>query len=163
LTGRADGRLTLEPVTEPGWLEAFIVERWGAPGVVSRGRVWAGEGLSAIRAMDDEGLAGVVSWHSGPDEWEIVTVNAREAGKGVGTRMLDAVIEMARRAGAKRLWLVTSNDNLDALRFYQRRGWRLCALRPGAIAAARGLKLSIPEEGAYGIPLTDEIELEYTL
>jgi GNAT superfamily N-acetyltransferase len=160
------GAVTLEPVTEPGWLAAFIAERWGAPGVVSRGRVWSGEsgeGLSAIRAMDEDGLAGVVSWHPGPEEWEIVTVNARDARQGVGTHMLDAVVEMARRAGTKRLWLVTSNDNLDALRFYQRRGWRLAALRPGAIAEARRLKPSIPEQGAYGIPLTDEIELEYTL
>ena len=153
--------VTLEPVTEPGWLAAFIAEHWGAPGVVSRGRVHSGEGLSAIRARDADGLAGVVSWQPGPQEWEIVTVNARDAGKGVGTRMLDAVVEMARRAGTKRLWLVTSNDNLDALRFYQRRGWRLAALRPGAVVEARRLKPSIPAQGAYGIPLTDEIELEY--
>ena len=76
-------------------------------------------------------------------------------------KSLDAVVEMARRAGTKRLWLVTSNDNLDALRFYQRRGWRLAALRPGAVVEARRLKPSIPAQGAYGIPLTDEIELEY--
>jgi GNAT superfamily N-acetyltransferase len=155
--------LRLEPVTEPGWIRDFIVEHWGAPGVVSRGRVWAGEGLSAIRAIDGQGLAGVVSWHPGKDEWEVVTVNSRQSGQGVGTRMLDAVVEMARRAKAKRLWLVTTNDNLDALRFYQRRGWCLVAVHPGALADSRRLKPSIPDTGAYGIPLRDEIELEYRL
>ncbi len=158
-----DVSLRLELVTEPGWLKTFIVEHWGAPGVVSRGRVWVDEGLTAIRALDAEGLAGVVSWHAEPDEWEVTTINSRQSGQGVGTRMMEAVIELARRAGAKRLWLVTSNDNLDALRFYQRRGWRLAVIRPDAIVEARRLKPSIPEIGAYGIPLRDEIELEYRL
>ncbi len=153
----------LEAVSEPGWLKAFILEHWGGPGVVSRGRVWCDEGLTAIRAMDKEGLAGVVSWHAGPEEWEVVTINSRQSGQGVGTRLMDAVVELARRAGVRRLWLVTTNDNLDALRFYQRRGWRLAAIRPGAIVESRRLKPSIAETGAYGIPLRDEIELEYIL
>ncbi len=157
------GEVSLEPVNDDGWLEDFIATHWGSPGVISRGRVWSGAGLSAIRAIDDEGLAGVVSWRVDAQEWEVVTVNSRTSGQGVGTRMLDAVVEMARRAGAQRLWLVTSNDNLDALRFYQRRGWQLAALRPGAMAEARTLKPSMPELGAYGIPLRDEIELEYRL
>jgi DNA-3-methyladenine glycosylase I len=154
------GDLRLEPVTEPGWLRDFILERWGAPGVVSRGRIWVDEGLSAIRAIDAHGLAGVVSWHPGADEWEVVSINSRDIGQGIGTRMLETVVEMARRAKAGRVWLVTTNDNLDALRFYQRRGWRIVAVRPGAIADSRRLKPSIPELGSYGIPLRDEIELE---
>jgi ribosomal protein S18 acetylase RimI-like enzyme len=66
-------------------------------------------------------------------------------------------------AGQGRLWLVTTNDNLDALRFYQRRGLTLVALRPGAVAVGRKLKSSIPAVGAYGIPLRDELEFELPL
>jgi hypothetical protein len=65
-----------------------------------------------------------------------------------------------RAAGLSRIWVVTTNDNLDALRFYQRRGFRLLALRPAAVdAARRSLKPSIGTVGSYGIPLRDELEL----
>jgi len=65
--------------------------------------------------------------------------------------------------GCRRVWLITSNDNLDALRFYQRRGLRLVAVHRGAIDEARRVKPSIPATGEYGIPVRDEIELELQL
>jgi ribosomal protein S18 acetylase RimI-like enzyme len=76
----------------------------------------------------------------------------------VGTRLLDAVED---RTGAQRLWLVTTNDNLDALRFYQRRGFRISEVRPGASdEARRTLKPSMSEVGNFGIPIRDEIVVE---
>jgi ribosomal protein S18 acetylase RimI-like enzyme len=59
------------------------------------------------------------------------------AGAGVGRQLLDAVAASARAAGAARLLVMTTNDNLAALRFYQRRGFRLADLRPGAVDEAR--------------------------
>jgi ribosomal protein S18 acetylase RimI-like enzyme len=155
--------VSLAPVTDPAWLTAFIAEHWGAPGAVSRGRVWRGEELTAIRASDGDEVVGVVSWRADPDDWEVVTVDSLRPGLGIGSRLLDAAVELARRGHARRAWLITTNDNLDALRFYQKRGWRICAVHTGAIAASRRLKPSIPEIGHYGIPVRDEIELEYPL
>jgi hypothetical protein len=55
---------------------------------------------------------------------------------------------------------VTTNDNLAALALYQKAGWRLVALRAGAIDVLRGtVKPSLPETGQHGIPLRDELEL----
>jgi Acetyltransferase (GNAT) family len=68
-----------------------------------------------------------------------------------------------REAGCRRVWLITTNDNLRALRFYQRRGFRLVAVHPDALARSRELKPSIPEIGLDGIPLRDELELELLL
>jgi hypothetical protein len=63
-----------------------------------------------------------------------------------------------------RLWLVTTNDNVDALRFYQRRGFRLAELRPEAVTLSRrALKPEIPMVGAHGIELRDELELDLEL
>ena len=61
------------------------------------------------------------------------------------------------------MWLLTTNDNLDALRLYQRHGFRLVQVHPGAVDLARQAKPSIPEVGAYGIPLRDELILERDL
>ena len=61
------------------------------------------------------------------------------------------------------MWLLTTNDNLDALRLYQRHRFRLVEVRPGAVDLARRAKPSIPAVGAYGIPLRDELILERDL
>jgi ribosomal protein S18 acetylase RimI-like enzyme len=153
----------LEPVTDRWWLAAFIKERWGEPGVVSRGRLRGGEELSAIRVMEQGALSGVASWYEEQGAMELVTIDSLRPGRGVGTALIDAVIGKARDARATRLWLITTNDNVDALRFYQRRGWLLSALHVGAVEGSRRLKPSIPLTGAHGIPIRDEIELEYPL
>jgi hypothetical protein len=72
-------------------------------------------------------------------------------------------VAQARRRGCQRLWLVTTNDNLRALGFYQRRGFHPRALRAGAVAQARRLKPAIPEHSPDGIPIRDELELELEL
>jgi hypothetical protein len=95
---------------------------------------------------------------------EVLTLHTDRQWSGIGTALLAEVERIARAAGCTRLWLITTNDNVDALRFYQRRGFRLAALRAGAVDACRaGLKPEIPEIGAPGIPIRDEIELEQEL
>ena len=85
------------------------------------------------------------------------------ADAGWGTALVDAATAVARAAGCRRVWLITTNDNIDALRFYQRRGFTLVAVHAGAIDAARRVKPAIPRVGGHGIPIRDEIELERRL
>ena len=90
----------------------------------------------------------------------MVTIDSLRPREGIGTALLSRATGLARAAGVPRLWLITTNDNLNALRFYQRRGLRLVAVRRGAVDEARALKASIPVIGESGIELHDEIELE---
>jgi hypothetical protein len=83
--------------------------------------------------------------------------------RGVGTALVAGLVELLRGRGVTILRLTTTNDNLTALRFYQRRGFRIVAVHPGAMVAARRLKPTIPELGEHGIPIRDEIELELVL
>ena len=84
-------------------------------------------------------------------------------GAGVATSLLAHAEQVARGTGCRRLWLVTTNDNLSAIAFYQARGWRQVAIHRGAVAEARRLKPEIPEFGTSGLPKEDEIEFELTL
>jgi ribosomal protein S18 acetylase RimI-like enzyme len=84
-------------------------------------------------------------------------------GVGAGAALVEAVALAARAAGAERLIVMTTNDNLTALRLYQRAGFRLAALRPGAVDEARRRKPSISHIGEHGIPLRDELDLERDL
>jgi ribosomal protein S18 acetylase RimI-like enzyme len=66
-------------------------------------------------------------------------------------------------AGCRRLWLITTNDNTPAIRFYQRQGMRVVAVHHNAIVDARRIKPEIPEFGVDGQPICDEIEFEIDL
>jgi ribosomal protein S18 acetylase RimI-like enzyme len=130
---------------------------------VSRGVLSRPEALTGFVAERDREAVGLATYRIDGDECEIVTIDALVEGEGIGTALLDAVADAARAARCRRVWLITTNDNLRALRFYQRRGYVLVALHREAIAESRRLKPSIPETGEHGIPIRDELELELGL
>jgi GNAT superfamily N-acetyltransferase len=114
----------------------------------------------AFLAEDDGEIAGVATYIVGDADCEVLTLHATRSWQGAGTALLREVEQLAAEHGCTRLWLITTNDNVDALRFYQRRGFRMLELRPGAVDAARAeLKPSIPATGEDGIPIRDEIDL----
>jgi GNAT superfamily N-acetyltransferase len=144
------------------WAVAKLRELWG-DGVVSRGRMHDPAELPGFLAEEDGQPAGLLTYRIDGGDCEVVTINAFPRGSGAGTALIEAAAAAAREAGARRLWLITTNDNLRALRFYQRRGFRLSALHRDALERSRELKPSIPEIGLDGIPLRDELELELRL
>jgi ribosomal protein S18 acetylase RimI-like enzyme len=121
------------------------------------------EGPALVAASGDQPI-GIVSWRTDPDgaaaEVRVLLVTASARGQGVGRELIDAAADALRDAGVRRVWLVTTNDNLAALALYQKAGWRLMALRAGAIDdARRTIKPEIASLGEHGIPLRDELEL----
>jgi DNA-3-methyladenine glycosylase I len=154
----------LEP-KDRNWVAHFLDEHWGSTKIVSRGEAYYGHLLPGFAAEltdvpDDAPAAGLITYRIDGDSCEIMTMNSLEAGMGIGTALIDAVKQMAAEQGCKRVWLIITNDNLEALQFYQKRDFRLLAVYPGALATARKLKPQIPLVGLHGIPLRDEIELE---
>ena len=141
------------------WATAMLTVAWGSPVVVSRGVLRDPLTLPGFVARLDGEPIGLVTYHVAGDECEIVSIN----GYGVGAALLDAAVDAARRLGCERAWLVTTNDNTRALRFYQRQGWDLVALHRDGVTAGRRLKPGIPELGLDGIPLRHELELELGL
>lgn len=118
----------------------------------------------AVLAFSEAELVGVATYVIDHDGCELLTLHTTTRQVGVGSALLTAVQDAARDARCRRLWVVTTNDNVEALRFYQRRGLRLAVLRAGAVDQSREtLKPEIPTSGAHGIPLRDELELEMSL
>lgn len=145
-------------------LEPLLWENWGGPLIASRGRLLDARQLPGLWVGETGNLLGYLLYHPEGDQWEVALLEALEQGRGVGSALLGAVEELARRCGCKRLWLVTTNDNTHALAFYQRRGFVLAALHRDAVTEARKtLKPSLPLVGEGGIPLRDELELEKRL
>jgi GNAT superfamily N-acetyltransferase len=139
-------------------------ERWGADIVTGRGRTWAPGELSALVAVDESGArVGLATYAVEGDTAELVTIDALVAVVGAGRHLLDAVAAAARAAGATQIRVMTTNDNLPALRLYQRAGFRLTELRPGAVDQARAIKPTIPATGHDDIPIRDELDLALDL
>ncbi len=142
-----------------------VAETWGSPVVVSREVAHDVRALDALIAVDPETgrWLGMASYRFEAAECELVQLVAFERGRGVGSALLSAVTDAARAARLRRVWLTTTNDNLDAMRFYQRRGFKFIWIWRDALVRARQLKPEIPQIGDYGIPITDEIEMELLL
>jgi ribosomal protein S18 acetylase RimI-like enzyme len=96
-------------------------------------------------------------------ECEITSLDSLREGQGIGSMLVDMALKEARARDCKRLFLITTNDNLWALAFYQKRGFELVAVYRGAVNESRKRKPSIQLVGMNGIPLRDEIELEIKL
>ena len=137
-----------------------MVEHWGDEIVVAHGAIYRPAELPGFIADRDGEIVGLATYHIANEACEIVTLDSLQEGLGIGAALIEAVHDVAVRSGCRRLWLITTNDNTRALRFYQKRGFRLVAVRPGAIDAARRIKPGIPQIGNDGIPIRDELELE---
>ncbi|MEJ0025166.1 MAG: GNAT family N-acetyltransferase [Rhizomicrobium sp.] len=144
-------------------LAALWTAHFGAPVVVARGRLHDPLALEGFVAEAGGELLGAVTFVRDGDAIEIVTLDSALENRGVGTTLLDAVAALARAEGVRRLFLVTTNDNIRALRFYQKRGWDMVALYRGAVGEARKLKPEIPATGEDGIAIRHEIEFELIL
>jgi GNAT superfamily N-acetyltransferase len=137
---------------------------WGGPIVVGHDRRFDLRELPALIADSADGTAvGALAYLVDGDALEVVSIVGHPPRAGAGSALLAAAVGLARDTRLRRVWLVTTNDNLDALRFYQRRGMRIAAVHPGAVDRSRVVKPTIPTIGAYGIPMRDELIMEIRL
>jgi GNAT superfamily N-acetyltransferase len=139
-----------------------LVHHWQSTTIWSRDVPYQADRLEGFVAWMEGRRVGHLTLAWPEPEGEVVTLSATIEDRGVGTALLRAAMDEAARRGRTRLFLTTSNDNLRALRFYQRRGWRLVAVHRGMIDRYRQREKAIPLVGDAGIPLHDEIELDWT-
>ena len=145
------------------YIQAFWREQWSAEFIVAHGEVYRPDGLEGFIALYGAEWVGLITYVCRGRECEVVFLNSLREKQGIGTRLIENVAAEARRAGCERLFLVTTNDNLEALGFYQKRGFELVSVHRAAVDEARKIKPAIPLIGLHGIPLRDELELEMGL
>jgi len=138
-------------------------EHWGGDTMMMHGEVVHTDSLEGFAAEEQGRWVGLVTFRIERGECEITSLDSLQERKGTGTRLMQQAIQKAREAGCRRLRLTTTNDNLNALGFYQKMGFVLAVLRRNALDEARKVKPGIPLVGRNGIPLRDEIELEFLL
>ena len=153
-------RLTQEDLPR---LRQFLLEHWGGEEMITRGKVYRPEQLEGFVVEDGEEWIGLLTFAMEDGECELTSLDSLREGQGIGSKLIDEAIKEARGRGCNRLFLITSNDNLNALGFYQKRGFEITAIYRGAVNQTRKIKPGIPLVGYNNIPLRDEIELEIKL
>ena len=157
--------LTIEEATAADSIEikALMDRDWGGEPLVVRGEKYFPSAMPGLISRRDGRLEGFLFYNIDNRGLEIIVFEIFEKFRGLGTRFLDRVKEIARSRGITRIFLMTTNDNLDALRFYQKRGFHLCALHVNSVEVSRKMKPTIGHVGDYGIPVRDELDLELIL
>jgi GNAT superfamily N-acetyltransferase len=132
---------------------------WGGSEMVVHDEVIYPAELPGFIAEVSNEIVGLVTYRVVADRCELVSLDSRRPGNGIGTALMAHVEAVAEASGCSQVWLVTTNDNLRALRFYQKSGYRIIGVDPGAVDRARAVKPTIPRTGEGGIPIRDELTL----
>ena len=157
--------INIRPLTfsDRGWISQIMIKEWGGEMVVVHGEIFRPGFLPGFAALVDKEPVGLLTYSISGNECEIITLNSWQENLGVGTAIVAEARQSAVQAGCKRLLVVTTNNNVHALHFYQKRGFVISSVRKNAIAVSRKLKPQIPLLDEFGRPIRDEIELEIRL
>jgi N-acetylglutamate synthase-like GNAT family acetyltransferase len=156
-------KFTINPAMkkDADWIKGIYTEKWGGDICVSRGKVQKYNDFTGGFVTEISGQnVGFITYTITGSEIEITGLVSLNEKIGIGSAMVKAVIDLAKRQDIKRICLVTTNDNLNGIGFWQKRGFKLVRVYPNAMEYTRKLKPAIPLIGENGIPLRDELELE---
>lgn len=141
----------------------FIAENWGSPTIISKGKIHDVSKLPGFICRGHNNTIGLITYNIENNECEIVTLNSKINNQGLGSKLIRQIIDVAKEHDCKRVWAITTNDNLNAIRFYQKNGFEWVGFYKDAIKVSRKFKPEIPELGNDNIPIKHEIEFEYRL
>ena len=141
----------------------ILKREWESTDIIVRGKRIDGTKLDGFVAIKDNDIIGLITYKIENNECEIVSLNSFEENKGIATKLIDIVKELAINEKCTRLKLITTNDNIRGIEFYQKRGFVLSNIYINAIENSRKLKPAIPLYADNGLPIRDEIEFEIKL
>src|SRR5437868_10258524 len=146
---------------DAGWADRLLSGYQGTRMTARLGELLDPLELPGLVAEVGGSPVGLLTYQIKDEEMEALTVHAQASGRGAGSALLAAAVDEARQSGARRLWLVTTNDNLHAIRFYLRRGMHVARVHERAVDRDRELKPEMARvNGENGIPMRDLVEFE---
>lgn len=157
--------MTYEKVTDHNRerVTAFIQQHWYTTTMVVRGKAVDMTRVEGYLCQENHAILGLVTFLARGAALEIVSLNSMVGNRGIGGKLVSLVVEEARARGCHKVVLVATNDNINAIRFYQKQGFDMARLHRNALDLSRKLKPEIPLIGENGIPMRHEIEFEKVL
>lgn len=141
----------------------FIKSQWLSTNLIIRGEIVDMNLVDGIAVYENNQIIGLITYTITNYICEITSLDSLIENKGIGSSLIDKVIDIAKQNGCIKVIVITTNDNINAIRFYQKRGFDMARLYHNALNVSRKLKCEIPLLGLDQIPLLHEIEFEYLL
>lgn len=136
----------------------FITQHWGIEYIVVHQDIYYPARFEGYIAEENNEIMGLITYLVKNDCCEIITLNSTIEHKGIGRALMKLVVDEALLNKCKNVWLITTNDNIRAIEFYQKYGFQLTKVYPDAVTASRKIKPEIPLVADNGIPIKDELE-----
>lgn len=144
-------------------INAFLMQHWFTTTMILRGETVDLTKVEGFFYQEEKNIMGLITYVVYNDILEIVSLDSLKENHGIGCALVETVLVEAKKLNCKKVVLITTNDNINALRFWQKRGFDMIHLFHNAMDISRKLKPEIPQIGENGIPLRHEIELECLL
>ncbi|WDU82105.1 GNAT family N-acetyltransferase [Caloramator sp. Dgby_cultured_2] len=108
-----------------------IKREWGSDIILSKGKVHRIIELPWLIAVSEGEILGFLIYSIEKAECEIVLLESLVKNIGVGSKLLKELTSIAKKE-CQRIFLITTNDNIDAMKFYQKMGlkWLLFIKMP---------------------------------
>ena len=149
--------------TNRNLINAFIEQHWYTTTMILRGKEIDMTKVDGFFFREGESVIGLVTYIIYDGILEITSLDCLRENQGIGSRFIEAVMQEAKEKGCQKVVVITTNDNINAIRFYQKRGFDMARLFHNALDISRKLKPEIPLIGENSIPLRHEIEFELLL
>lgn len=152
----------IQPISENNRKQVinFFEKHWGSSQMIISSGTYDCALLDGFVYVEGTSIIGLITYVLYHDSLEVISLDSIQEGKGIGTCLMKEVEHFAKERSIPQIELITTNDNLQALKFYQKRGYRITDVITNAVAEARKVKPTIPIIGNDGIPLFDELKLK---
>lgn len=156
--------LSLRPIEDKSEIAAFMVSTWGSTRMMVAMQVYDVMAIEATGLYDSENkLVAFASWALRDKTAYLCALHALVQGKGYARHLLAALMPMLKDKGARTIRAMITNDNMPALAFYQKNGFRFATLYVGGVDAYRTTMPGMITHGYEGIAIHDALELECVL
>ena len=145
-------------------INEFLMKHWYSTDMVVCGEKIDMTKLDGLAVFSQGEITALLTYRIKPDHTcEIISLDSLIENQGTATKLLQKVFDIARTCSCKTVTVMTTNDNLKAIDFYQKRGFDKIRLHYNTVEKSRKIKPEIPLLGDHGIPLRHELEFEYNL
>ena len=144
-------------------VDEFIEQHWCTTTMIIRGKEIDMTKTEGFYFSKGEDIIGLITYIVYENILEVTSLDSLQENQGIGSKLLDAVIYEAKNRRLQKIVLITTNDNINAIRFYQKRGFDMVRLYHNALNISRKMKPEIPLIGENSIPLRHEIEFELSI
>jgi len=149
--------------TDQEWIKKISLDLWNSVKIVSQHKIYYTDKLSGILALYQDTRAGLLLYSIDQPTLNIISLNTLFENIGIGSKLIERIEKIGIKKKLKKVRVTTTNDNIDALRFYQAKGFQIIKVNVDIMNKYRKLKPELPKLGFYNIEIRDEFVLEKAL